>query len=180
MNIDSEICPVCEAGRLSEIRYEDDFNHNGKVVHVDGLMGCECDACGADPILKSQIKYNHLRIADAKRLSEGMLTGMEIKAFRKSFDLTQKQAAALFCGGANAFSKYERGDVIQSRSMDVLIRLISVHRYLIDDLKQHAGMFDSNQAYVSTSLVQKRDTHGSKKQFQKEKVVYIAEWRNVA
>jgi Cys-tRNA synthase (O-phospho-L-seryl-tRNA:Cys-tRNA synthase) len=37
--------------------------------------------------------------------------------------LSQQKAAQLLGGGVNAFSKYERGEVMQSRSMDLLMRM---------------------------------------------------------
>ena len=38
-------------------------------------------------------------------------------------NITQEQAALLFGGGIHGFSKYERGEVIQSTSMDRLLRI---------------------------------------------------------
>jgi len=88
------------------------------------LEGYCCDTCGADPIFRDQIKRNHLKIADAKRVADGLLVGEEIRRIRMRLKLTQREAAEVFGGGANAFSKYERGDVVQSVAMDRLLRLI--------------------------------------------------------
>ena len=64
------------------------------------------------------------------------LVAEDIRNFRKSFKLSQKEASELFGGGPNSFSKYERGDVIQSKSTDVLIRLISLKKISIEDIKE--------------------------------------------
>jgi HTH-type transcriptional regulator / antitoxin MqsA len=148
MKTENITCPVCETGGLVKVIFSDDFPYNNKTVHVDNLEGCVCKSCGADPILKDQIKRNHQRIADAKRASDGMLIGQEIKKIREYFKLTQRAAAKLFGGGANAFSKYERGDVIQSESMDSLMWLIMEHSYLINDLKLRKG-FDLADSTIS-------------------------------
>jgi HTH-type transcriptional regulator/antitoxin MqsA len=103
-------------------RYSDEFKHNSKTVVVAGLERYRCDACDADPVLTDQIKRNQLRICDAKRKVEGYLIGAEIKAIRERLSLSQSEAAAIFGGGTNAFSKYERGEVIQSLPMDRLMR----------------------------------------------------------
>lgn len=139
MQRDELICPMCEEGHLTPATFEGDFKHNGDTIHVDALECFRCDACGADPVLEDQIRRNHRRIADAKRRSDGLLAGDEIKLLRESFCLTQQEAAALFGGGANAFSKYERGDVIQSVSMDRLMRLIANHPYLLGALRAMGG-----------------------------------------
>lgn len=133
------LCPMCEEGHLHSARYAQDFTYRGQTLHMEELEGYECDVCGADPIFEDQIRRNHRRIADAKRSADGLLTGDEIKALRKRFGLSQKQAAALFGGGTNAFSKYERGDVMQSASMDKLMRLTLLDPSQLNRLRQMAG-----------------------------------------
>lgn len=138
MSNKSNICPACEEGHLTESHYEGDFKHNGVVIHVADLECYICDTCGADPVFEDQIRRNHLKIADTKRRSEGLLIGKEIKAIRNQLQLTQREASALFGGGANAFSKYERGDVLQSKPMDSLVRLASESNYVLMRLTEMA------------------------------------------
>lgn len=128
------ICPMCEAGTLTPITYSDQFLLKGGELAVDGLEGYECPNCGADPILKDQIRRNHLRIMDARRRADGLLTGSEIRTIRHSLKLSQQEASDLFGGGVNAFSKYERGDVVQSVAMDRLLRLVAQHPELMPEL----------------------------------------------
>jgi HTH-type transcriptional regulator/antitoxin MqsA len=153
------ICPVCEAGTLSPITFRDTFQHGGREISVADLEGYECPQCGADPIFEDQIRRNHARIADAKRKADGLLTGSEIKALRERLGLTQKAAADLFGGGANAFSKYERGDVAQSVPMDRLLRMVGRHPELLAELRgggpevhQTAAANDAS-GYVSGNLL---------------------------
>jgi HTH-type transcriptional regulator / antitoxin MqsA len=118
--------------------YSGEVRHNSKMLHVEGLERYRCDQCGADPVLTDQIKRNQLRVCDARRRADGYFTGAEIKALRERFGLSQSQAADLFGGGANAFSKYERGEVVQSLPMDRLMRCVSAFPLLIDVLRQIA------------------------------------------
>ena len=83
-------------------------------------------------------RRNHRRIADAKRYADGLLVGDEIRAIRTQFDLSQQEAAELFGGGVNAFSKYERGDVLQSVAMDRLLRATAFYPFLIEFLREEA------------------------------------------
>ncbi|MBK1720978.1 type II toxin-antitoxin system MqsA family antitoxin [Thiocystis violacea] len=135
MNDKQPICPLCETGELSPITYEDTFQHHGADLVVSELEGYECPLCGADPIFEDQIRRNHRRIMDAKRRADGLLTSDEIRALRERLKLTQKDAAEFFGGGANAFSKYERGDVAQSVAMDRLLRLVGRYPSLLAELK---------------------------------------------
>ena len=49
-------------------------------------------------------------------------------------NLTQKKAGIIFGGGPMAFSKYERGIINQTRSLDVLMRLISINKISLEDI----------------------------------------------
>lgn len=116
-------CPMCDVGHLTPERYEDEFDYRGQKLQVADLECYVCNTCGADPVFEDQIRRNHRLVTDAKRRADSLLTGDEIKAMRDDLRLSQKDASELFGGGANAFSKYERGDVMQSVAMDRLIRL---------------------------------------------------------
>lgn len=122
MNTNAMLCPVCEEGKLSPSTYDAEFDWDNIHVQIHGMECCVCDACGSDPVMPDQLRRNQRRIADARRSANGLLTGGEIRRLRESLGLTQQEAAAVFGGGANAFSKYERGDVTQSVAMDNVLR----------------------------------------------------------
>ncbi len=73
---------------------------------------------------------------DQKRVIDHRLISGEIRKFRKSHKLSQKKASELFGGGPKAFSKYERGEVIQNKSLDILMRLINARKISIDDVEE--------------------------------------------
>lgn len=124
-----DVCPICEAGSLSLSSYVDHFNHRSSSVEVKDLIGWVCGACGERTIDSAQIKSNQKKIAIAKRefadLSRPreLLASTQIRALRVSLGFTQSEASRVFRGGRNAFSKYERGETIQSEPMDLLLRL---------------------------------------------------------
>ena len=159
MSVKHPICPVCEAGELTPIVYRDTFNHHGAEVFVEGLEGYRCAACGADPVLQDQIRRNHRRVVDAKRAADGLLTGPEIQALRKELRLTQKDASEVFGGGANAFSKYERGDVMQSIAMDKLLCLIGRHPYLLPELRGEKALPEDATANEPQGYVNGKPLH---------------------
>lgn len=136
------LCPMCEHDSLTPSTYSDTFQHRGADLVVEGLECYVCDECGADPVFEDQIRRNHVRVVDARRRADGLLTGREILDLRKSLGLSQKDASEVFGGGANAFSKYERGEVAQSVAMDRLLRLVARYPLLLDDVRRHTGMID--------------------------------------
>jgi HTH-type transcriptional regulator/antitoxin MqsA len=140
MSQPSRVCPVCERGTLSTEKYTEQIQHNGKSFPVEDLERCRCDTCGADPVLTDQIRRNQVRICDAKRQADGYFTGHEIRCLRERLGLSQPDAALLFGGGPNAFSKYERGEVVQSLPMDRLLRCAAAFPMLVDYLRVLAGI----------------------------------------
>jgi len=121
------LCQECESGNLLLNTYNETFQHNGKGVLVTGLEYGLCESCGADPVLVDQVRSNQKKITDAKRESLGLLSGDQIKTVREFLGLTQQDAAGRLGGGANGFSKYERGETVQSIPMDKLLRVLAKH-----------------------------------------------------
>ncbi len=121
--MNKNICPICEAGTLSNQVHTGEIQYRERIVRVPDLEYSSCDSCGADPVLAKQAKRNQVRYSDAKRATDGLLSSADIRTARRYLGLTQHAASSVFGGGLNAFSKYERGEVIQSKAMDKLIRL---------------------------------------------------------
>lgn len=132
-----EKCANCGASELQFLTEAETFDYKGQSLTVD-VDYSVCIQCGAEAILTEQIKHNDCRVRDAWRTADGLLSGVEILALRKKLGLTQQEAAKVFGGGINAFSKYERGEVIQSEGMDKLMRLaleerpVNVYRWLCE------------------------------------------------
>jgi len=139
--ITTERCPICATGELASFEEPNELQYKGKTLSVV-MEYAVCQHCGEEMILPDQIKRNDCRVRDAWRKADGLLTGAEIAELRKTLGLTQQEAARVFGGGVNAFSKYERGDVIQSEGMDKLMRLaleeqpLDVYRWL----RERAGL----------------------------------------
>ena len=124
MSQKNDICRVCGEPTLVPHKFSITINYGSHELEIEGLSGLLCSSCNAEVVPTAQVRENDRLIMEAKRKSKGMLTGDEILAGRKHLGLSQSRAACLFGGGANAFSKYERGEVMQSESMDKLLRLV--------------------------------------------------------
>lgn len=117
------ICPACEIGELRATQGDTTIAYEGESLVVVGTHFSVCANCGEEVVLPEQAKINDVLYADAKKLKDDLWTCGRIAAFRAEWGLSQQEASRLFGGGANAFSKYERGEVIHSRSMDLLMRV---------------------------------------------------------
>lgn len=170
-------CPFCGSAEFRPTTYSDDFRHNGKSVHVTELAGMLCANCSEITVPPAQVKANHLRIADAKRASENLLTSFEIKSSREFLCLTQQEASLLFGGGVNAFSKYERGEVQQSLAMDRLIRIIVSAPFLLDLLRGWEGLGPVQHGYCGTNSIATNDSRFAPKRMVGDPTpVLISDW----
>lgn len=115
-------CPHCERGELESRTIDETIQYGGAPLAVHGVQISVCPVCQEELVLPAQAKANEILFTDAKRRRDGLMTSAEIAAWRKRHQLTQADAAKLLGGGTNAFSKYERGEVMQSRAMDLLMR----------------------------------------------------------
>ncbi|PLK33723.1 type II toxin-antitoxin system MqsA family antitoxin [Klebsiella variicola] len=114
-------CPVCGDEGLHEMKTTilREFEGFKKEVPFHASV---CGSCGSETLTDQQAKFNKRQMTDFYRAANGLLTGSQIKAIRDDLHLTQSEAASIFGGGKNAFTKYENGDVTQSLALDKLIR----------------------------------------------------------
>lgn len=123
MENQNTICPVCGEGNLAQKELSEIVEYNGSSVEVDGFLCSVCDSCGTEVSSPEQSRHNKRLVLDTRREIDGLLKGEKIRAIRQKYQITQQQAASIFGGGAVAFSKYEKGDVVQSTPMDRLLRV---------------------------------------------------------
>lgn len=126
-------CPVCKTANPEIMPYSDTVDFRGLELDVENLLESKCRNCGHKWISDEQRAHNNSVMRDAYvvvrdeiRAKDGLLTGQEIAQMRERFGINQREAAAIFGGGYNAFNKYESGEVLQSFAMDRLVRLTSV------------------------------------------------------
>ena len=135
----TKICPICEEGHLSteqEMIHVEHMGNEGNIVSQFSI----CDACGSEQATAADARVNKRSMIAFKKQVQGLLTGAEVRELRKSWDLSQEDAAKIFGGGPVAFSKYESDDVMQSEAMDRLIRVARDVPASLDKLMANAGV----------------------------------------
>lgn len=129
-------CPICNGkieytSKMVTYKYKD---HSEQI----NQSGEYCLECGESFLSPKDLKATKKEIADFKREVEHLLKSDDLKRIRKKTNLTQEEAAVLFGGGIRAFHKYETGENIQSKPLDILLKLIDMKKISIDDIKQVA------------------------------------------
>lgn len=120
-------CMVREENRTETIKYADES------ITLTSLSGLFCPSChdgwfdDAD-----QIRYGKAGDALIQHVRERQRK--ELRRIRKKLGLTQKEAAAVFGGGVNAFSRYEKGEIEPHTSTRKLLRLLDKHPELLKEV----------------------------------------------
>jgi len=124
------ICFRCQSHEVKVRHYSETMDFKGLTLDVEGLAETICGNCdyrwftaGQEKDNLDRIKAAFSRKRDAVREEEGLLSGEQIQFILRELNIDRTQAANLFGGGPNAFSKYISGDVLQSHAMDRLLRL---------------------------------------------------------
>ena len=127
-----------------------------------------CKNCSHEWVSPAQLKESLAQVTAIKRRAQGFLAPQDIKALRERHGLTQKQAAIIFGGGDNAFSKYERGEIYPSAAMDKLMRVFDtipeVKNYLVKESKPSMQGKDNilrerREEYLKLSIVVKESNN---------------------
>ena len=73
--------------------------------------------------------------AFSKQVHAAIVDPAFIVTVRKKLNLDQRQAAEIFGGGINAFSRYETGKTKPPVALIKLLRLLDRHPNLIDEIR---------------------------------------------
>ncbi|OGT29607.1 MAG: hypothetical protein A2W28_09430 [Gammaproteobacteria bacterium RBG_16_51_14] len=138
---ESTFCPVCESTNLTRLERTKDYKYKGKDFSVENIKFTVCDDCSFEFISPRQRAHNDTLIKDEQRKLENLLTSKEIKKGREEIlEISQEVASKIFGGGINAFSKYERGEIIQSVAMDRLLRVAFAQETAFRFMAELAGI----------------------------------------
>lgn len=117
-------CPICGLGSLTEKKIKKAFEYKGETHTVSNYLILECNACNESLAGDKENRRIEKELTDFRRKIDRLLTSGEIKAIRKKLGYTQEKMAELLGVAPKTFSRYENGQVTQSKAMDNLLRSI--------------------------------------------------------
>lgn len=129
-------CPVCGAAELIRDTRDVPYTYKGETTVIAGVKGEFCPAC-AESILDAGESNRVMREMQAfsKQVNAAIVDPGFITSVRKKLDLDQREAAEIFGGGANAFSRYENGKTKPPLALVKLFRLLDRHPDLLDEVR---------------------------------------------
>lgn len=130
-------CPVCgDAELIHEVR-DVPYSYKGVSTVIHEVEGDFCRACGESLTGPEETKRvmqamgDFMKEVNSSLVDPGYLAGVRVK-----LGLTQQQAARMFGGGINAFSRYETGKAKPPLALVQLFRLLERHPELLRELDE--------------------------------------------
>lgn len=130
------ICEVC--GRESARIVKRPFNttYNQISIHLDAVEMYECERCGESTLTPEQDREVSERVKTLAREHLQLLPPEAIVAIRRRYNLSQEELERLFGLGQKVVIRWEKGRVLQSKTADVLLRLMERNPSIVDELRR--------------------------------------------
>ena len=129
-------CPVWGAAELINDTRDLPYTYKGDTIHIASVTGDFCPAC-AESILDAAESDRVMREmrAFSKQVNAAIVDPSFIASVRKKLALDQRQAAEIFGGGVNAFSRYENGKTKPSLALVKLLKVLDRHPELLSEVR---------------------------------------------
>lgn len=129
-------CVSCGAAKLVHDTRDVLYTYKGESTTIPDVTGDYCPACG-ESIHDAQEseRLNSAMLQFNKEVNASLVDPAFISSIRKKLKLDQREAAEIFGGGANAFSRYETGKTKPPLALVQLLRLLNNHPELIHEIK---------------------------------------------
>ena len=129
-------CPACGAAKLIRDTRDFPYVYKGETTVIPGVTGDYCPAC-AEVVLDMDEADRFGRIVRefSKQVNAAIVDPKFIAGVRKKLKLDQREAAEIFGGGVNAFSRYENGKTRPPLALVKLLRVLDRHPDLLNEVR---------------------------------------------
>jgi HTH-type transcriptional regulator / antitoxin MqsA len=129
-------CPVCGAAKLVHDTRDVPHTYKGESTVIPAVIGDFCPAC-AEVVLDMDgaERFGQLVREFNKQVNAAIVDPQFIAGVRKKLKLDQREAAELFGGGVNAFSRYENGKTKPPLALVKLLKVLDRHPELLSEVR---------------------------------------------
>lgn len=129
-------CPACGAAKLVRGTRDIPYTYKGESTVIPTITGDFCPACGESILDMAQsLRFGEAVSAFNKQVNAAIVDPRFIATVRKKLSLDQREAAEIFGGGVNAFSRYETGKTKPPLALVKLLRLLDRHPDLLEEVR---------------------------------------------
>ncbi len=129
-------CPACGGAPLIQDTRDLPYTYKGEATVISAVSGEFCPAC-AESVLDATTSDRVMREmrAFSRQVNAAIVDPNFIAQVRKRLHLDQRQAAELFGGGVNAFSRYETGKTKPPLALVKLLKVLDRHPDLLSEVR---------------------------------------------
>jgi HTH-type transcriptional regulator/antitoxin MqsA len=129
-------CPNCGSGKLVHDTRDVPYIYKGETTVIPAVTGDYCPACDEAVLdMAESVRTSAVMLAFNKEVNAAIVDPNFIAGVRKKLALDQREAAEIFGGGVNAFSRYENGKTKPSLALVKLLRVLDRHPDLLDEVR---------------------------------------------
>ncbi len=129
-------CPVCGAAELVHDTRDMPYIYKGETTLIPAVTGDYCPACAEVVLDMAEAQRYGLLIREFnKQVNAAFVQPEFIASVRKKLHLDQKEAAEIFGGGVNAFSRYENGKTKPPLALVKLLKVLDRHPDLLSEVR---------------------------------------------
>jgi HTH-type transcriptional regulator / antitoxin MqsA len=129
-------CPVCGAAELIHDTRDIPYTYKGESTTIPAVKGAFCPACDesvtdmaeTDRVMREMQAFN-------RQVNAAIVDPVFIASVRKKLKLGQREAADIFGGGINAFSRYENGKTKPPLALVKLLKVLDRHPDLLSEVR---------------------------------------------
>lgn len=129
-------CPNCGAARMAHDTRDVPYTYKGESIVLPQVAGDYCAACGESVLDAAQARRVSALMRDfSKQINAASVDPEFIVGVRKKLALDQREAAEIFGGGVNAFSRYENGKTRPPLALVKLLKVLDRHPELLAEVR---------------------------------------------
>jgi HTH-type transcriptional regulator/antitoxin MqsA len=129
-------CPICGAEKLVHDTRDVPYTYKGESTVLTQVTGDFCPACDESILDVAESRRTmSLMLAFNKQVNAAMVNPDFIASVRKKLRLDQQEAAEIFGGGVNAFSRYENGKTKPPLALVKLLKVLERHPDLLAEVR---------------------------------------------
>ena len=129
-------CPVCGAAELIHDTRDQPYTYKGVTIAIEAVTGDFCPVCDEAILdMAESMRINELMLQFNKQVNAAYVDPGFIVNVRKKLRLDQREAAEIFGGGINAFSRYESGKTKPPLALVKLLKLLDRHPDLLNEVR---------------------------------------------
>lgn len=129
-------CPMCAQAELVRDTRDIPYTYKGETTAIPAVIGDFCPACGESVLnVAESARTSALMLEYNKQVNASIVDPEFISSVRRKLALDQREAAEIFGGGVNAFSRYENGKTKPPLALVKLLKVLERHPDLLAEIR---------------------------------------------